>query len=74
VQGGKPTLLNEAYVLRGGDRVVITHPHVPTQTGNRGRILVTLCGAVLEEWPGLGRRDPEAVEDMKNDLVSLKMP
>jgi N-methylhydantoinase B len=72
VQGGKPTPLNEAYFLRDGKRVVISHPHVPTEL-KPDDILVTRCGG----GAGVGapeERDPEAVRrDVRNDLVSLKM-
>ena len=72
VLGGKPTPLNEAYFLRDGKRVAITHPHVPTELKPED-VLVTLCGG----GAGVGapeERDPEAVRrDVKDDLVSVKM-
>jgi N-methylhydantoinase B len=72
VDGGMPTPLNKAYVLRGEEHVDISHPHVPTEL-EPGDVLVTECGG----GAGVGapeERDPEAVKmDVKNDLVSLEM-
>ena len=72
VQGGQPTPLNKAYVLRSGERIDITHPHVPTEIKSED-VLITRCGG----GAGVGlaeERDPEAVRmDVKNELVSLEM-
>ena len=71
-QGGEPTPLNKAYILRGSQKIDITQPHVPLEL-ECGDHLVTLSGG----GAGIGRpedRDPEAVRvDVKNGLVSLEM-
>ena len=71
-QGGQPTPLNTAYVLRGKEKLFIKTPHIPTDMKDKDH-LVTLSGG----GAGVGRpeeRDLEAVRlDVKNELVSLKM-
>jgi N-methylhydantoinase B len=71
-QGGQATPLNQAYVLKGGQRINITQPHIPVEL-QCGDHLVTLSGG----GAGVGRpeeRDPAAVRaDVKSGLVSLEM-
>lgn len=71
-QGGSPTPLNKAYILRGDQKIDITQPHIPVDL-KHGDKLVTLSGG----GAGVGRpeeRDPEAVlMDVKNELVSRNM-
>ncbi|WP_024333761.1 hydantoinase B/oxoprolinase family protein [Desulfotignum balticum] len=71
-QGGQPSRVNEAYVIRGDERVKIRHPHVIQQLKS-GDVYVTKTGG----GAGIGlpeERDPEAVRmDVKNELVSVRM-
>jgi N-methylhydantoinase B len=71
-QGGEPTPLNKAFILRNNKRSDITQPHIPVDLKNSDH-LVTLSGG----GAGVGRpeeRDPEAVRmDVKNELVSLEL-
>jgi len=70
--GGEDTPLNKASVLRGEEKIEITHPHLgmPLKSGDH---LLTLAGG----GAGVGapeQRDPRAVaQDVKNELVSVKM-
>ena len=63
---------NKAYILRGGQKVEITQPHVPVNL-KHGEGVLTLSGG----GAGVGNpeeRDPEAVRlDVKNELVSIEM-
>jgi N-methylhydantoinase B len=71
-QGGWPTCLNKAYIVRGGEQIEIKEPHIPQQL-KAGDIFVAKTGG----GAGVGRpeeRDPEAVRmDVKNGLVSVEM-
>jgi N-methylhydantoinase B len=70
--GGGDTPLNKAYVLRGKEKIEITHPHLgmPLKAADH---LLTLSGG----GAGVGApetREPQAVaEDVRNELVSVKM-
>jgi N-methylhydantoinase B len=70
-QGGGPTPLNQAYILRDNRKISITDPHIPVDL-QAGDHLVTLTGG----GAGVGNpgtRDPEAVKnDVRNELVSIK--
>lgn len=71
-QGGYPTVLNKAYIVRGGEQIEIKEPHIPMQLKS-GDVFVGKTGG----GAGVGRpeeRDPEAVRmDVKNGLVSIEM-
>ena len=71
-QGGFPTVLNKAYIIRGGETIEIKEPHIPAQL-KAGDVFVTKAGG----GGGVGRpeeRDPEAVRmDVRNGLVSIEM-
>ncbi|OPY74860.1 MAG: Acetophenone carboxylase delta subunit [Syntrophorhabdus sp. PtaU1.Bin050] len=71
-QGGYPSILNKAYIIRNGETIEIKEPHVPQQL-KAGDVFVAKCGG----GAGVGRpeeRDPEAVRmDVKNGLVSIEM-
>jgi N-methylhydantoinase B len=70
-QGGCPTPFNRGYILRGDEKIEITHPH-KNPVLKPGDVLLFKSGG----GAGIGRpeeRDPEAVRmDVKNELVSLK--
>jgi N-methylhydantoinase B len=70
--GGGDTPLNKAYVLRGKEKIEITHPHLGMLL-KAGDHLLTLTGG----GAGVGapeKRDPQAVaQDVKNELVSVTM-
>ena len=71
-QGGGPTPLNKAYVLRGGQKIEIVKPHLPLDL-EPGDHLVTLTGGGAGIGDA-GDRDPEAVrQDVRNELVSLEI-
>jgi len=69
-QGGYPTPLNKAYIMRGSEKIDIVHPHL-IQKLKAGDMYVANSGG----GAGVGRpeeRDPEAVRmDVKNELVSI---
>jgi N-methylhydantoinase B len=71
-QGGGPTPLNKANVLRGKEKIDILDPHRPLKL-KPGDRLVTLSGG----GAGVGKpenRIPEAVgDDVRNELVSVEM-
>ncbi len=71
-QGGEPTPLNRAYILRGGKRIDIIQPHINVDL-KAGDHFVTMSGG----GAGVGKpeeRDPEEVrEDVSNELVSIEM-
>ncbi len=68
--GGKPTPLNSAYVLRGGERTDITHPHIAVDF-KKGDHFVIMAGGGAGVGPP-EERDPEAVRmDVKNELVTI---
>lgn len=72
VDGGMSTPLNEAYVIRGENRIRIEYPHIPTDLRHKD-VLVTRCGGGAGVGPPW-EREPEAVkQDVRNELVSLKM-
>jgi N-methylhydantoinase B len=72
LQGGEPTPLNKAYILRKNKRIYITQPHIPVDLV-RGDHLVTLSGGGAGVGPA-EKRDPQAVRmDVKNELVSIEM-
>jgi N-methylhydantoinase B len=70
-QGGEPTPLNKAYIIRGNKEIPITTPHIDVKV-EPGDHLVTIAGG----GAGVGHpeeRDPEAVrEDVRNEFVSVK--
>jgi len=70
-QGGQPTPLNKACVLRNDQKMEIFEPHIPLKLQD-GDHLITFCGG----GAGVGdsyERDPEAVrKDVENDLVSIE--
>jgi N-methylhydantoinase B len=70
-QGGEPTPLNKAYILRGDKEIPITTPHIDVEV-EPGDHLVTIAGG----GAGVGHpeeRNPEAVrKDVRNELVSIK--
>ncbi|MBP1751040.1 MAG: Hydantoinase B/oxoprolinase, partial [Deltaproteobacteria bacterium] len=71
-QGGQPTVLNKAYIVRGEETIEIKEPHIPQQLKG-GDVFIAKAGG----GGGVGRpdeRDPEAVRmDVKNGLVSIEM-
>ena len=71
-QGGYPTPLNRASILRGEKEIPITQAHTEVEL-QPGDHLLTMTGG----GAGVGKpseRDPEAVSrDVKNELVSLEM-
>ena len=70
--GGQPTPINRAYLLRDDKRIDILQPHAPL-TVKSGDHLIALSGG----GAGVGNpehRDPEAVRaDVRNELVSVDM-
>jgi len=70
--GGLPTPINKAWVLRDGDKIDIPVPHRPLKL-YRGDRLVTRSGG----GAGVGNpaeRDEQAVsDDVRNELVSVEM-
>jgi N-methylhydantoinase B len=70
-QGGGPTPLNKAYVLRKNQKIDITEPHLPMDL-QAGDHLITLTGG----GAGVGdpaERNPEVVrQDVRNELVSIE--
>ncbi len=70
-QGGHPTPLNKAYILRGNEKIEITHPH-GKQILKARDVIVSLGGGGAGVGPP-EERDPEAVRmDVKNGLVSIR--
>ncbi|MDD3474144.1 MAG: hydantoinase B/oxoprolinase family protein [Syntrophaceae bacterium] len=71
-QGGYPSPLNEAYIIRGDERIKIRDQHIPQNLKARDVFVAKTGGGA-----GVGRpdeRDPEAVRmDVMNELVSIKM-
>jgi N-methylhydantoinase B len=71
-QGGGPTPLNRAHILRGQEKIDILEPHRALRLES-GDHLVTLSGG----GAGVGKpenRDPKAVrDDFRNELVSVQM-
>ena len=69
-QGGEPTPLNKAYVLRGDKKTAITHAHATTHFKAGDHFIIMTGGGA-----GVGQpeeRDPEAVKrDVINELVSI---
>ncbi len=70
-QGGEPAPINRAYVLRGNEKIEITHPHIPVDFKAGDHFIIMTGGGA-----GVGPpedRDPEAVrEDVHNELVSIE--
>lgn len=70
-QGGEATPFNRTHILRGSERIDVTHPHI-IQDLKAGDIFIAESGG----GAGLGRpdkRDPEAVgTDVRQELVSLE--
>jgi N-methylhydantoinase B len=69
-QGGQSTPFNRAQIIRGDEKINITHPHI-IQYLKAGDIFSAKSGG----GAGLGKpeqRDPEAVRvDVENELVSI---
>jgi len=71
-QGGSPSLLNKAYIIRNGEQIEIKEPH-EIHNLKAGDVFVAKAGG--GGGVGLpGERDPEAVRmDVRNGLVSIEM-
>ena len=71
-QGGEPTPINKAHILRGNEKIDIMHPHIPVDLKTGDHLVTMTSGGAGVGVPE--ERDPEAVGmDVKNELVSTEM-